>query len=113
MKTILNYKGKRFGLDVKKCSGISKFFGLMFKGRNAGNLLFEFDRETSLAIHSLFCPEFLAIWANNNKFVAFEVVKPWKLGVKPAEKFTKLLEIPVNSRNSAVITFIVGKSKHL
>jgi len=109
MKIAINFKGERFEAEAVRVSGLGKFFGLMFRSKNTKNLLFEFDKPVSLSIHSLFCPRFLAVWLDNDKAIDIKLVDNFKFNIKPAGKFTKLLELPVNSCNSKMINFLVGK----
>ena len=60
VKAVFNYKGKKIEIDLKKCEGFEKMWGLMFTRReNASNLLFEFNKSVAVPIHSLFCPKFV------------------------------------------------------
>jgi len=115
MKAKLSFKEKEVEIHrIKKCEGLGKFVGLMFKNRNANARLFEFTKPTRRAIHSLFCPDFLAIWLIQGKIVDYKLVTGNKLSIKPEEKFDKLLEIPVNKRHERVIKlFLENKKKHL
>jgi uncharacterized membrane protein (UPF0127 family) len=99
MKFEFNHKGKKEKLDVEVCDNIfSKARGLMFK-KKSKPLLFVFNRPTREAIHSFFCVKFIAIWFMNNKIVDVKIVNPWKISVRPKQKFNKLLEIPFNDYN--------------
>lgn len=105
----LNYKGKIIEIkDVKKMNRIQKYLGLMIYKQA---LLFSFDKPGRHAIHSLFCPRFLAIWINNGKIVEYKLVNPWRFIIKPEKDFTELLEIPINERYSAIIEIFFGKHK--
>lgn len=111
MKAKLNYKGKIIEIeDIKQVKGIGRFLGLMFRSSDTSSLLFEFKKDTKNAIHSLFCHDFLAIWLDeNNKIIDFKLVNKIQISIAPKAKFRKLLEIPVNSRNSRVIEFFLLK----
>jgi len=103
MKAKLKYKNKTIIInDLKKVSELGKFFGLMFKSKNTGALLFEFEKGNR-AIHSFFCPVFLAIWICDGKIVQHRLVKPWVVSIKPRQDFDKLLEIPFNNKYSRII----------
>lgn len=82
---------------VEECKSIwSKFSGLMFK-KSSPPLLFIFNKEKMLTIHSFFCKPFRAIWLNKNKRVTKSVdVLTWKPNISGYGKY--LLEIPLNSR---------------
>jgi len=105
MKITINNRGKKIELDVKKTGFFSKGFGLMFKSRNCENLLFEFGKDVRISITSFFVFfPFLAIWLDgNNEVIEFKLVKPFQLSVSPKNKFGKIIEIPVNDRNSSII----------
>ena len=98
MKFNFKYKNINYNLEVEECKTIfSKFRGLMFNS-NSIPLLFIFNKPNQLPIHSLFCKPFIAIWFdNNNKVVDSKFIKPWKLSIKPKNKYNKLLEIPSNN----------------
>lgn len=59
-------------------------------------LLFIFKTKKRRAIHSFFCVPFYAIWFNENEIIDEKFVKPWRISIKPKEKFDKLLEIPLD-----------------
>ena len=83
-------------LWVKKVRGIKKYRGLMFKSRKTPPLLFEFDEDTDIAIHSWFVfYSFLALWLDkNNNVLEGKIIRPFKSSVQPYKKFRKLIEIP-------------------
>lgn len=104
MNANLNFKGKQIEVgDIKKCEGLKKYTGLMFRTRNTDALLFDFGAPCLRAIHSLFCPSFLAVWINENKIVDYRLVAPWQFKIVPKEEFTKLLEIPLNEKYSGIL----------
>ena len=71
----------------------------MFR-KNSPPLLFIYKKPTKEPIHSFFCKKFIAIWLDNkNQIIETKLVKPYKLTIKPKQKFTKLLEIPENSKH--------------
>lgn len=107
------YNGKRLSVDVKRLGYFSKGIGLMFKSKNSENLLFEFKKDVGISIHSyfVFFP-FLAVWLDKrDNVISFELVKPFNPRIKLGRKFRKLIEIPVNDKNTEIITFFVGKGK--
>jgi len=110
-KISLSYKGKSLKLDVKVCGGLGRFSGLMFKSKETEMLLFEFPKNTKIRIHSFFVFfPFFAVWIDDkNKIIQVKRVKPFTFSVRPKKSFTKILEIPVNKRNSDVLKFLVGK----
>ncbi|MFA5060783.1 MAG: hypothetical protein WC494_00505 [Candidatus Pacearchaeota archaeon] len=86
------FKGKKHSVNAKVLKTIpQKFLGLMFR-RRSPPLLFVFNREKKISIHSFFCKPFKAVWLDDN-FVAtkFVDVKNWKLNISGKGKY--LLEI--------------------
>lgn len=110
MKAVLRYKGKKLLIELKKVSSIGKFIGLMFKSKDTQALLFEFGKGKR-AIHSFFCPVFLAIWLLEGKVVDFKLVKPYQISIKPKKEFDKLIEIPFNNRYSHIIRLFLDEGK--
>ena len=109
----LNYKGKSIRVkDVKICDTVlSKFKGLMFANKdNAQVLVFKFKKPTNQAIHSLFVRfPFISIWLDEHgKVVEIRIIKPWKLYVKSKQKFSKLIEVPINKKYQEITKIIVG-----
>ena len=91
-------------IEARKLSESEMFSGLMFKSRKSGNLLFE--KGGRWAIHSwfVFFP-FLALWLDEkNKIIEHKIVKPFSFYIKPARKFAKLIEIPLNNLNKDIIS---------
>ena len=88
---------KKKKIKVKVCNTISsKATGLMFV-KNSPPLLFVFNKNKILRIHSLFCKPFTAIWLDEKKNATkVVVVKKWKLDISGKGKF--LLEIPITSK---------------
>ena len=83
-------------IDVKVLKNIfSQARGLMFRSKSK-SLLFVFHNKKRRAIHSFFCKPFIAIWLDGERIVEIKKVMPWKISIKPAEKFDRLLEIPSN-----------------
>jgi uncharacterized membrane protein (UPF0127 family) len=87
--------GKKKTAKAKVCDTIlSKFLGLMFK-KNSPPLLFKFNKNKKLSIHSLFCKPFKAIWLDEKKNATKVVdVKNWKFNISGKGKY--LLEIPAS-----------------
>ena len=100
-------------MPVKKVSEFGKFSGLMFKGKNTENLLFEFRNWKTAGIHSFFVFfSFAAVWLDKkNNVVDFEVVRPFRFLVNSKKPSTKLVELPINYENREIIEFLVGKGK--
>ena len=102
LKKITYYvDGKKKMIKVKVCDTLSKkFMGLMFR-KNSPPLLFVFNKNKTLSIHSLFCKPFRAVWLDD-KFRSTKVtdVKTWKLNISGRGKY--LLEVPFSSIKSAI-----------
>ena len=81
---------------AKKVKGLGMISGLMFRTRKTSPLVFEFKKDTRMAIHSFFVFfPFKAIWLNSeNKIIAQKIVKPFTFCVRPRKQFRKLIEIP-------------------
>jgi len=109
MKIIINNSGKRRVLRVIKTGFFSRVLGLMFKSKNADNLLFEFEKNVKIPFHSLFVFfPFLLLWLNSeNKVLEARIVKPFCFGIKPKKSFRKVIEMPFNSKNVRIIEFFI------
>jgi uncharacterized membrane protein (UPF0127 family) len=107
------FRKREIEIPVKKAGSFGKIFGLMFKGRRCENLLFDFGKNGRVAIHSLFVFfPFLAVWLDEkDRVVDFRIVSPFEFNVFPKKRFSKLIEIPENSKNRKIIDFFVGKRK--
>lgn len=106
MKIKIKHKGKEIFINgIEKCGGLKKYWGLMFKKKEKANaMLFEFKNSGRYAIHSFFCPEFLAVWiGSEGKIAEYKIVKPWKFIIKPKKDFVKLIEIPLNEKYFEII----------
>ncbi|MBR9705329.1 hypothetical protein GOV12_07990 [Candidatus Pacearchaeota archaeon] len=96
MEFLFTYRGKKHKFFVNELESVfQKASGLMFR-KKSKPLLFIFKNKTNESIHSFFCVPFIAFWFCNGKVIDVKFVKPWKLSVKPCEKYDKLLEVPVN-----------------
>lgn len=96
---------KIINITARKLSESEMFSGLMFKSRKSDNLLFE--KGGRWAIHSwfVFFP-FLALWLDKkNKIIEHKIVRPFSFYVKPARKFAKLIEIPLNDSNKNLLAY--------
>ncbi|MDD5193023.1 MAG: DUF192 domain-containing protein [Candidatus Nanoarchaeia archaeon] len=104
-----NYKGKNFNIDAEICDNyFSRARGIMFR-KKSKPLLFLFDKLNRQAIHSFFCIPFIAIWFDEKKIIDIRYVKPWKISLKPKEKFNKLLEIPEGDVNFGLLKVLIQK----
>lgn len=90
--------GKKKNIKAKICKTIlSKTTGLMFR-RQSPPLLFIFDKNKTLTIHSFFCKPFKAIWLDDKMHTTKIMnIKKWKLNISGKGKY--LLEIPTPTRN--------------
>ena len=104
---------KKIQLEVYSCNFLEKISGLMFSHReNAKALIFEFNHDTRIPIHSFFCPEFFAVWLDDkNKVIEVREVKSWKLNIKPMKNFVKLIEIPINDNYSKIIGVLCSRPR--
>ena len=111
MRVKIDYSGKKLELDARKTGFFSKGIGLMFKTKNTNNLVFEFNEDVSISIHSFFVFfPFLAVWLNDkNEVIECRIVRSWTFHVKPKNKFTKLIELPFNNRYKDNIQTLVGE----
>ncbi len=107
----IKYKNKVINVPVHKVSSIGKFTGLMFKEKNTSNLLFDFEKNVRIAIHSVFVFfVFLAVWLDeNNNVIESKLVKPFNFYICPKKSFFRLVEIPINDKNKKIIEFFVDK----
>jgi uncharacterized membrane protein (UPF0127 family) len=107
------YKNKSINVSIKKPSPFNRLIGLMFKSKTNENLLFEFNKDTKMSIHSYFVSfDFLAVWLDkNNRVIEWKIVKPFSFIVRPRKPYLKLIEVPLNSKNKRIIDFFVGKGK--
>ena len=70
-KKITLKANKKLDIIAKECNAFQKFSGLMFKNKETEALLFSFNKDTNMAIHSFFVFfPFYAIWIDNeNKII--------------------------------------------
>ena len=99
----INFKNKTFEIKARECRGIKKALGLMFSGKKAKALIFRFKNQTKTPIHSLFCPEFLAVWLLNMKVIEYKIIKKTKLSIIPRKNFNSLIEIPINKKYEKIL----------
>jgi len=81
-------------IKVEVCDTIwKKFSGLMFR-KNSPPLLFPFNKNKNLTIHSFFCKPFKAVWLDGEKQITKEIlINRWLPSISGRGKY--LLEIPV------------------
>ena len=104
------FKGKPIEIPVRKMGFFGKIKGLMFKSSRE-NLLFEFSSDTNIKIHSFFVFfSFLAVWLDEkNRVLEWKIVRPFTVAVSPEKLYRKLVEVPLNKKNTKIIEFFVGK----
>lgn len=87
-------KRKKINAEIVN-TPLGKFKGLMLK-KNSPPLLFIFNKEKNLSIHSFFCKPFKAIWLDKNMNSTKTIdSKSWKINYNGNGKF--LLEIPTTT----------------
>ena len=100
----IKFKGKTIEIKAYECRGIMKVIGLMFsRQEKASALLFKFGKPVKMAIHSLFCPQFLAVWLKRGRVIGFKLVKSARLFITPPSEFDALLEIPLNKKHQNIV----------
>jgi len=106
----VSFKGKSIKISARKMGFFGKIKGLMFKLPRE-NLLFEFSSDTSTKIHSFFVfYSFLAVWMDEkNRVLECKIVRPFTVAVSPEKPYRKLVEVPLNKKNTKIIEFFVGK----
>ena len=114
MDLIINYRGKKFKLYVRKLSSVGKYMGLMFKRSKTKNLLFEYAKNSKTGIHSFFVFfEFFIIWLDDkNNILDFRIVKPFEFYINTKKEFRKFIEIPLNAENRKIVEFFFGRKAH-
>lgn len=111
---ILTLKKRKIKINkYRTVSYFGKYMGLMFKTRETINLVFSFNNDVKMSIHSYFVFfKFLAVWIDEkNNVLEYKIVSPFTTLITPKKSFRKLIEIPFNSRNSKILEFFVGKRK--
>jgi len=106
------YKGKELKLNLKECNFFERFRGLMFRKKSFSDcLLFDFKKPVLWSIHSFFVNfDFIAIWLDDkNNVIETKKVKPFIFRIKPKQKFSKLVEIPMTKQNKNMIQNLVEK----
>jgi len=102
-KVGFRYKGREIAFDAVEMNGINKALGLMIYDEV---LLFRFSKGKR-AIHSFFCKPFVAVWLLEGKVVEIRRINSWETSITPVKEFDMLIEIPINSKNIAVLDFLL------
>lgn len=102
---IIKYKRRKIRIDAHKVSELGKYIGLMFRDKESKNLLFEFNKECRIGIHSFFVFfPFLIIWLDaKNNVIEFRIIKPFNFFIRPAKNFRRFIEVPLNLKNLKII----------
>ena len=106
MLIVLKYKNRKIKIDVKRCNLFWMVRGLMFTRCEKARalLLFDFKKPRSMKIHSFFCPKFLAVWLDEeNNMIEKRIVYPFNFLILPKRKFSRLVEIPCNSKYDDIL----------
>lgn len=101
-----------FELSVKKLKGLEKGIGLMFSLRKrAKALLFEFNNPQKINLHSLFVFfPFLVLWLDKeNNVLDFKMAKPFRFNISSTKPYSKIIEIPLNSKYRNLIKILVER----
>ncbi|MCK4553025.1 hypothetical protein KAT80_02385 [Candidatus Pacearchaeota archaeon] len=102
----LKYKNRKINVDVKRCNLFWMVKGLMFTRREKARalLLFDFKKPRRMKIHSFFCSKFLAVWLDEeNNIIEKRIVYSFNPFILPKKKFSRLVEIPCNSRYEDIL----------
>ncbi|MBS3076469.1 DUF192 domain-containing protein [Candidatus Pacearchaeota archaeon] len=114
MKIPINYKNRKIKLEAKNCNWLKKISGLMFcRRRKAEALLFEFPKNTRMAIHSwfVFFP-FMAVWLDDkNEIIEKKIVNPFRFSIRPNKKYVSLVEIPLNDKYKSIWEFLCSEPR--
>ena len=107
--------GKKKNIDVRKVGFFSKGIGLMFRSSSTKSLLFDFYRESRVAITSIFVFfPFLAVWLDeNHRVVETKVIRPFTIIVIPKKPCRYLIEIPLHAKNSHYLLFFRRKMRNI
>ncbi|MEK6906837.1 MAG: DUF192 domain-containing protein [Nanoarchaeota archaeon] len=102
------YKNKNFHINTRECNFFERAVGLMFKSRNSEALLFEFNKNVGLSIHSIFVFfPFFVLWLDDkDRVIEVRKVNPFTLSVSSKKPFRKIVEIPVNKKYSRLINVL-------
>ncbi len=104
MRLRVGFGSRKINIKARKLSFKEQFVGLMFKSKNSENLLFDLPGKWGVHSFFVFFP-FLALWLNEkNKVIGHKIVKPFTFYVNPGKKFARLVEIPLNDKNKAIIS---------
>ncbi len=107
----INFENKKIEIfGVKKCNWFEKIIGLMFSRREKANVLvFSFNKQTKMAIHSFFVFfPFIAIWLDDkNKVIEIKKIKPFTLKESATNPYYKLVEIPINKKYKKIVSSFV------
>jgi len=85
---------------MKTPKGINKYLGLMFRSRRTEPLIFKFKKPVMISIHSLFVFfKFKVYWYDEQgQLIESRIVKPFQFNIRPSKPFSKLVEVPIQSK---------------
>lgn len=111
----VRFRKKIIDIDVKHTGFIRRGTGLTFRTRNTSNLLFEFGKEVSwqgnLTSYFVFFP-FLTLWLDKkNNVIDYRVIKPFIMTIRQKKKFFRIVEMPINKKNEALLVRFIGKDE--
>lgn len=80
----------------KRARGLRKYLGLMFRTSKTQPLLFEFEKDVDIKVHSWFVFfDFKIIWFDKrDRCIETKIVKPFSV-VRCSKPFRKFVEIPL------------------
>ncbi len=87
-------------MKFKEATGLRKYLGLMFRTKETSPLIFKFDQDVSMPIHSLFVFfPFTARWYDSDfDLIEERIINPFKMPIRPDKPFRVLTEIPITER---------------
>ena len=106
MNTIkILHKGKKVLIPVRRTGVFSKYLGLMFRSRHTSNLLFEFTKKGKVTFTSLFVFfRYLTLWLDErNHVLAWEYIRPFRIAIYAPCAFSRVVEVPVNTKNESIL----------
>ncbi|MFW6028669.1 MAG: hypothetical protein ACOCRO_00295 [Halanaerobiales bacterium] len=104
----------KLNLKINYCNNLlKKIKGYMFKTKKDEILIFPFNREQIISIHSFFVKYNLyCIWLKKDTVVETTVIKPFNI-YRPTSKADKLIEIPYEEYNKIKKNIKLMKGKKL
>jgi uncharacterized membrane protein (UPF0127 family) len=112
---IIKTKRGKLEIEVQRLNFIQRISGLMFRFGYVKPLLFDFEKNCFISLHSIFVfQKFLVIWLDeSNNVLEYRIVKPFEFSILPSIRFRKVVEIVFSKSNKKLIEFVVGQRKDL